>query len=195
MRKKAEARDLLALSQIAPPRRMRIDLLDLSEALRALLLLRVPVPLQPEGAGRLPLADHAVLGITYRPECLVQALPGFAFVQILAPARIFHPNVGANPGQLLCLGAQLPPGIRVTELILLSYGALSMQTVMLDEMDPAGVLNSDAAIWWQQNMHRLPLTKEAFLSAEEPSGSSPVTMDATPRRPEQADHSGKEERK
>jgi hypothetical protein len=195
MRKKAEARDVLALAQMSPAGRMRISLLDLSEALRVLLMLRVPVPLQPEDNGHLPQADHAVLGITYRPESLVQALPGFAFVQILTPPRIFHPNVAASPGQLLCLGAQLPPGIRVTELILLSYGALSMQTVMLDEMDPAGVLNRDAAVWWQQNMHRIPLTRAPFLCTEAELKTSPAVVDATPGRSEQAGPSGEEERR
>jgi hypothetical protein len=190
IRKQAETRNLLALGQITPPRRMRIDLLDLSEALRVRLLLWVPVPLQPEDNGPLPLADRALLGITYPPEALVEALPGYAFVQILAPARVFHPNAATHPIQALCLGAQLPPGIRLTELILLSYGALSMQTVMLDERDPAGILNHDAARWWQENLDRIPLTREPFLRAEATSRPSPAAIDAAALRSDQAGPSG-----
>ena len=34
----------------------------------------------------------------------------------------------------------------------------------------AGILNCDAAIWWQSNTHRIPLTAEPFLSVAEPAG-------------------------
>ena len=43
-RKRAEARDLLALSQIAPTGRMAVEFLDLRDALRAVVRLQVPVP-------------------------------------------------------------------------------------------------------------------------------------------------------
>ena len=201
MRKQVEARDLLALDEIAPPGRMRIDLIDPAEALRVLLLLAVPVPLQPAEDGALRLADHALLGITYPQEALVQSLPGYAFVQLLAPAGIWHPNVAFHPTQLLCLGAQLPPGIRLTELVLLAYGALSLQTVTLDEMDPAGVLNGDAARWWQQNLDRIPLTKRAFLHPDAgsplspPSPWSPPGSKEFPWRSDRAGHSDREEQR
>ena len=38
----------------------------------------------------------------------------------------------------------------------MAHHALSMQTVTLDEMDPAGVMNGQAARWWQQNVRRIP---------------------------------------
>ena len=38
-----------------------------------------------------------------------------------------------------------------------------MQSVMFDEQDPAGVLNADAARWWQQNRDRIPLSREPFI--------------------------------
>ena len=46
-RKRAEGHDLLALSQIAPPGRLVVERLDLRETLRAVLLMRVPVPCRP----------------------------------------------------------------------------------------------------------------------------------------------------
>jgi hypothetical protein len=165
-RKRAEARELLALAQIAPPGRMSVEALSLSEHLRALILLRVPVPCRPEPDGPLQVAPYAVLALTYPPEALFQALPGFAFIQIHSPVRVWLANVADDPIQPLCLGAQLPPGIRVAELVLMAYGALSMQTVMVDEVDPAGVLNVHAARWWQQNLHRVPLSNVPFLGRE-----------------------------
>jgi hypothetical protein len=38
-----------------------------------------------------------------------------------------------------------------------------MQTVMVDEADPAGVMNGEAALWWQQNMELAPLSRARFL--------------------------------
>src|SRR5438552_19147293 len=61
-RKRAEARDLLALSQIAG--RLTVQALDLGEALRVLLHLRVPVPCL-DGRRRFEVAPLAVLGLTY----------------------------------------------------------------------------------------------------------------------------------
>jgi hypothetical protein len=162
-RKLAEARDLLALSQIAG--RLTVQALDLDEALRVLLHLRVPVPCL-DAQRRFEAAPLAVLGLTYRQEALRQQLPGYAFVQVLLPQNPWHANIAMDRGRPLCLGTQLPAGIRCKELVLMAYGALSMQTVQIDEMDVAGVLNVEAARWWQQNTHRIPLTRTPFLAAE-----------------------------
>src|SRR5687767_15110557 len=118
-RKKAEARDLLALSQIGP--RLVVQQLDLCEALRALLFLRVPVPLRPGERGEFFTANYAVLGLSYPQEALSKQLPGYAFLEILAPENVWHANVATFPAQRLCLGAQLPAGIRVKELVLMAY--------------------------------------------------------------------------
>src|SRR5262249_48914150 len=121
-RKAAEARDLLALSQLAS--RLVVLELDLRECLRALLGLYVPVPCRPEEGGELVVAARAVLGLSYPHEALSRQLPGYAYVQILAPDLVWHANVARHPAQPLCLGAQLPAGIRVKELVLMAYGAL-----------------------------------------------------------------------
>lgn len=164
-RKQAEARDLLRLSQIAPPGRLHVDMLDLGQHLRAVLFMRVPVPCRPGANNQLTVADFAVLGLTYPREVLQKRLPGMAFIQILEPHGVWHANVG-EIGQPLCLGAYLPVGIPVVELVLSAYGALSMQTVMMNEFDPAGVVNRSAAQWWQQNVKRAPLSRTPFLVSE-----------------------------
>ena len=160
-RKFAEAHDLLALSEIAS--RFKIEYLDLRESLRALVVMRVPTPCLPDLDGNLHITPHTRLGLTYSEEALRLPMPGFAFVEILHPLNVWHANVYSEGPQRLCLGAQLPAGIQVKDIILMTYGALSMQTVMIDEWDAAGVLNPDAARWWQQNTHRIPLSKEAFI--------------------------------
>jgi hypothetical protein len=48
--------------------------------------------------------------------------------------------------------------------VLASYAALTLQSVMVDERDPAGVMNSEAARWWQANAGRIPLTTTPFLA-------------------------------
>src|SRR5438552_3313826 len=62
-RKAAEARDLLALSQIAF--RFKVQFVELRQALRALVFLQVPVACRPNEQGDLPIIPQAVLGITY----------------------------------------------------------------------------------------------------------------------------------
>jgi hypothetical protein len=161
-RKRAEAWDLLALGQLAP-QRLRVRQIDADEALRAVIELATPVPVRLPGMGGVALASGALVGLIYPQEALLRPIPGYRFVQIMAPRYVFHAQVAADPVQPLCLGATLPAGVRVREIVLMVYGALSMQAVMLDELDPAGVLNADAARWWQQNTHRIPLSEEPFL--------------------------------
>ena len=170
-RKRAEAWDLLALSQLAPPGRMQVEFLDLRVALRAAILLRVPVACMPEPSGQLVVAPQTLLGLTYPQEALSRPLPGYAFVQILSPQRVWSANVAPDVRQPLCLGAQLPAGIRAKELVLLAYNALSMQTHMVDELDPAGVMNPVAAVWWQRNLARVPLSRVSFLGDEDLQGA------------------------
>jgi hypothetical protein len=47
--------------------------------------------------------------------------------------------------------------------VLLSYGLLSMQSVMLDPDDSAGVMNVEAASFWQARLGDIPLSDEPFL--------------------------------
>jgi hypothetical protein len=160
-RKVVEAYDLLALEQIS--NRFRVEFLDIQESLRTLVRMRVPTPCLPDPESNLLLAPEICLGITYPEEALRSPMPGFAFVEIMHPRHVWHANVSAEGAQMLCLGARLPAGIQLKEIMLMTHGAISMQTVMIDELDAAGVLNPDAARWWQQNIHRLPLSREAFI--------------------------------
>jgi hypothetical protein len=113
------------------------------------------------------VADFAVLGLVYPRDVIQKRLPGMAFIQIFEPHSVWLANVG-EVGQPLCLGAHLPVGIPVVELVLGAYGALSMQSVMIDALDPAGVVNLKAAEWWQQNVDKVPLSTTPFLMPEKP---------------------------
>lgn len=170
----SEARDVLALSEIAPPGRLRIDWIDIAgNMLAIMMLMRVVVPRVPDHSNRLRLGQLVMLGLMYPREAIQGALPGTAFFDVLQPLDLWHPNV-SMPGQVpvprLCLGLEMPPGIRCVDLIVMAYGALSMQSLQIDERDHAGVMNIPAALWWQQNLHRLPLTRTPFLQAD-PTGN------------------------
>ena len=96
-RKLAEAHDLLALSQIAP--RLRVEYLDLSEALRVVVELTTPVPCEPAPNGELNVVASALLGITWPIEVLSRPLPGYSFVQILRPAAVWTASRGVFPSR------------------------------------------------------------------------------------------------
>lgn len=163
-RKSSEARDVMALDQITA--RMHVQYFDVRQDIKLVIRLETPVACMPAGQQEIVIREEAILGISYLPEDLRQPQPGYKFVQILEPFDVWHPNVGMQPapfGQPLCLGPRLPAGIRLKELILLSYGALTMQTVQMDEYDAAGVMNWPAAGYWQQNVHPIPLSRASFL--------------------------------
>jgi hypothetical protein len=163
-RKKSEARKLLALAQIAGSGRMDVLSLDLVDDLRAMISLTVPVPMTPDADGAIRVAPGAVLGVTWSQVSLPQPIPGYAPVTLLSPDHgAWHPNIGSVLGQRLCLGSSLPAGIPVSEIVLLSYGLLSMQSVMLDPDDSAGVMNAEAASFWQARLGDIPLSDEPFL--------------------------------
>jgi hypothetical protein len=156
-------RDLLALEQMA--QRMTVLGIDWSTELRALVRLRTPVPCMPAGAPDLVVASQVDLALFYPEEILRGPLPGFGIVEILSPREVFHANVSAGlASQRLCLGVNVPRGYPLREAVLASYAALSMQSVMVDELDPGGVMNSEAARWWQANAGRIPLTTAPFLA-------------------------------
>lgn len=162
-RKLREAHDLLALAQLAPER-LAVQMLDPRDDLRVVVKLRTPVPCRADRQGDLEIANEATLGITYPRAILGGPLAGFSLVQILIPLHVWHANVAQAPlPQSLCLAAKLPQGTRLPQLVVLSYAALSMQSVMVDETDAAGVLNADAARWWQGRLDRTPLSREPFI--------------------------------
>jgi hypothetical protein len=154
--------------------------MDLEEHLRALLLLAVPVPCMERPGGELVVARQAMLSVRYPQEALVAPQPGYSFVQVVAPHHVWHPNVHREHGQPLCLGDRLPVNTPVTEIVLMSYGALSMNVIMADERDSAGVLNHEAARWWLANRDRAPLSTEPFLekSATVGPGAKPEPQSA-----------------
>jgi hypothetical protein len=160
-RKLAEGADLCRLAEVCG--RLVIGQLDLSVDLRADLLLGVTVPCLPDAAGPLVIAEAARLGLIYREEAIVLPQPGYSFVRILAPHPVWLPNASPDLVQALCLGPSLPAGIPVRELILLTYGALTMMSVQMDPANSAGVLNPAAAEWFQRGTSRIPLSRAPFM--------------------------------
>ena len=166
-RKRSEASQLLALEQLAGPGRMQVRTLDLEQDLRTSVWLDVPVAMTPDPDGTVNMVRGAIIGVTYPRVVLTTPLPGFALVCLIEPAAgAYYPNVGMSRGQRLCLGLTLPVGIPVVELVLLSYGLLTMQTIMLDPADSAGVMNVESAHFWAANQNLIPLSRTPFLQPE-----------------------------
>lgn len=161
-RKSAEMRDLLALEQLAS--RLSVQEVDMTTDLQVVLGLCMPVPCRL-GNGDLVVCEEAVVGIHYPEQCMLRGLPGTAFAQVLWPMGVFHPSIKRGPVQAVCLGITMPPGIRLIEIVLMLYRAMVLQEHNFDERDHAGVFNVEAARWWQENTHRIPLTTETFLDA------------------------------
>ena len=162
-RKLAEAHDLLALAQISS--RMQVLWLDLTAELRAMIDLRAPVPCLAGPEAPLQILPLARLGLRYPQEALVAPQPGYSFVQVLAPRNVWLANVSRDDYQVVCLGATLPISLPIKELVMMTYGALTLQAIQIDLTDPAGVLNAAAAEWWQSppNLRRIPLSREPFI--------------------------------
>src|SRR5262249_15113836 len=118
-RKAHDAHELLALEASAPPDRLRVLGLDLRRDFRAMVALAVPIPRRPGPDGALRLADCAIVGLVYPREAAFQPLSGLAFLQILEPHDVFHPQ--AAPDGRFCLGPSLPAGIRVVNILALTY--------------------------------------------------------------------------
>ncbi len=172
-RKHAEARDLLALAQIAP--RMTVLALDLATTLHAFIRLRGAAPCLPDAAEELEVAHEIHLALRFPPEILTSPQPGYSVVQVMTPQNIHHPNVSRGAVQMLCLGASIPTGFPLREAVLGAYAALTLQSIQLDELDHAGVMNADAARFWQARPHQIPLSTEPFLadlSADDEGGRS-----------------------
>lgn len=90
---------------------------------------------------------------------------------MLAPQPIWHPNVASDLKGVICLGA-LPPNTNLKEIILLGYYTLTLQETALDELDPAGVLNSAACDYYRSHPEYLPLCGEGLL--ETWAGVAPI---------------------
>jgi hypothetical protein len=166
-RKQIEAYELLALAQTSL--RLSILQLDLSCDLRAVVAMKATVPCMPHPGGPVRIMPYALLAVQYPEEAIRQPQRGSNFAAILQPGpphpgSVWHGNVSAEPPQVICLGASLPAGIPVREILLMIYGALTFQGVVaeLDERNPGGVLNPEAARYWQERCRELPMNKEPF---------------------------------
>ncbi|NNE91474.1 MAG: hypothetical protein HKN23_07490 [Verrucomicrobiales bacterium] len=164
-RMKAEFHEFLALAQLSK----KIEPLAASfeGTFQLHFILQSPLPVR-DADGNVEIFDWAHLHLSYPERAVRQPQPGTGFVQIVVPDRVFLPNVSPTlpglPSQVLCLGPTLPAGIRLREIILKTRDALTLNSVQKDLLDSAGVMNPEAALWWQQNHPRIPLTREPFLA-------------------------------
>lgn len=173
-RKREELHGLLALEERAE--RLVVRQVDLRTDLQVIVELRdTPVPVRPPDGRVVGLVRGALLAIRYPEALLVGPVPGTLPVRILAPRAVFHSNVAyGGPAPPLCIGASVPRGTPLREIVLISYGALTLQTVSLDQLDPAGVLNAAAAAFYQAHADQLPLTRAPFLAPITPvEGEAP----------------------
>jgi hypothetical protein len=166
MRKRAEGHDLIALGQVAP-HRLSVIRMDLCGELRAALLMQVPVACLAHENFTVPtIIPMAMLELRYFEEAVRHPQPGYSFVQIREPRRVWSAHVSRDQHQAVCLGAEIPANIHVSEIVAMTYAALSMQGIKIDEGDSAGVLNAVAARWWQSNLARIPLSHTPFLCVD-----------------------------
>jgi hypothetical protein len=162
-RKIAEIRKVFGLERLAA--RLTVLAVDATTDLRIVISLQTPVATLPPGQLELVVEQQAELVLHYDEAILTGPQPGWAMVEILSPRFVHHANVGvAGDSQRLCLGANIPRGYPLSEGILASYAALTMQSVAIDESDPAGVMSREAALWWQANAARIPLSTAPFLA-------------------------------
>ena len=164
-RKLVEATDVIALSQIAP--RLEFQGLDMRTELRVLVSMRCPVPCKAPGSDDLVIAPYAQVALRYPQEILRAPVPGFALAQLVLPRWGWHPNLGYDAAQRICIGASIGRNFPLKEVILACYSALTLQAITLDPHDHAGLLNQEAGAWWRANTDRIPLSRAPFLDAEE----------------------------
>lgn len=171
-RLRAEARDLLAVSQIVGPQRLLVTWMEIApDGLRAMVMMNdVTVPVITPG-GDLGVEIGAQVGLMWPIDAIRTPLPGYAFVHVRDRA-VWHPNASEKTPDkpcALCLGAKMPRGVPLVRGILLgTWGLLTLQTPpAIDVLDPAGVLNARAAMfyrdWLPRNRHRVPLTNVPFM--------------------------------
>ena len=162
-RKQIEAYELLALAQTSM--RLSILQLDLSHDLRAVLAMKVTVPCLSRPDAELRIMPVATLVLRYPEEAVHLPQPGSSFAAILSPRDVWHGNIHSSEGepQVICLGVSIFSP-KISSLLLSIFGCLSFQniSVELDDRNSAGVMNPEAARWWQANAHRLPLSREPF---------------------------------
>jgi hypothetical protein len=106
-------------------------------------------------------------------------LSGASFIHLRHCEFAWHPNIAyrsPGPFSAVCLGARLPVQFPVRELIIMTWGLLTLQLrPTVDERDAAGVLNPAACEWLRAWLPAhpalIPLTAVSLLSPKrvEPS--------------------------
>lgn len=157
--KKSSAEEFMAMAGKSP--RMNVLELSLEGDLDIAYRIEMPVPRWPLD-GRLRIGDHAVFHLHYEEAWRWEPLPGWAPVGLFYPLDIYHPNCRPHFRGAICLGV-VPPSTKPTELALLGFYTVCLQTVSLDETDPLGVLNSDACRFYRDHPEYVPLSRAGLF--------------------------------
>lgn len=155
----AMARDLGRLAEQA--NRMKLLSLKVAGDFAAIYSVEMPVPRRPAN-GKLVVGEKAVFHLTYFEKYRWEAPPPWALLGLVEPADMWHPNSAVRYRGAICLGAQ-QPGVAPREIVLQGYSAVCLQSVQLDESDPAGVLNGEACEFYRGHPEYVPLTRVGFL--------------------------------
>lgn len=167
--KAGSAEDFMAMAAKAP--RMNVLELSLDGDLNIVYHIEMPVPRWPID-GQLRLGSYAVFHLHYEELWRWEPFPGWAPVGLFDPLDPFHPNCRPHFRGAICLGV-VPPSTKPTELALLGFHTLCLQTVSLDETDPLGVLNVEACRFYRDHPEYVPLSRAGLfepLEAELPAG-------------------------
>lgn len=155
-------RDVLAVTEQTS--RVRVLAADIEGDLSLFLWLRAPAPCWPTN-GQLGIATEAIVHLCYQELWLSEAPHGQAPAGIIQPFNFYAPNAAPAPRASLCLGV-LPAGLPVSELLQLTYLALTLQTLTLDETE--GVLNPHACDFYRDHPQFIPLTRTSLLEPWSP---------------------------
>ena len=168
-RKLTEAHALLSLVEIAPPGRLFLLSLDLATELKAHIHLSVPVPVSLPGH-QIETVRHARI-LHRMPQGAEEAFwPGNELITLTFPGHdVWHPCVAWGYGQRVAIAERIPACTTLVEMILGTYEVLSLRAFAADPWNCRGVLNPTALAWWQQHLHRVPLTSRPFFANDAPS--------------------------
>ena len=149
------------MAMVAKAPRMTVLELSLDGDLDIAYRIEMPVPRWPVD-GRLRIGDHAVFHLHYEDSWRWEPFPGWAPVGLFHPLDPFHPNCRPHFRGAICLGV-VPPATKPTELVLLGFYTLCLQTVSLDETDPLGVLNVEACQFYRDHPEYVPLSRAGLF--------------------------------
>jgi hypothetical protein len=147
--------------------RMQLLGLSLEGDVEMAFEIRCPVPRWPKG-DRLVIGQRVVCHLLYQEHWRFESAPGWAPLGVVWPPDLYHSNVRPYVRSALCLwGFGLPPNTQPKEIVLAAFDAVTLQSINIDESDPAGVLNAAASEFYRRHPEYVPLTRAGLLDPPE----------------------------